>query len=335
MSKQVIARFDPTIRAQVLSRWPLYYTAGPDPDLDRPAHVRAGSGLASIGERLAVIQDDANFVAIIEAEQRIVESIALPSDNLGIRQFDDLRGNKWRKLDLEACIHRIDGGQQLLIAFGSGSSSMRERVLMIEWPLPKSGGIRLFHAPKWYGTLRCNHHFSGSELNIEGAAFVGTDCLRLFQRGNGAPCQGRRPVNATCDVSWMSLRSHLDGNDGAVPDLKNIVQYDLGSIDGVRLSFTDVAVRSECVHFIATAEASPNTIDDGPVAGSAFGQIDADGSARWTHLLDEGGNLLRAKVEGLSLSQECPQRGWILTDLDDPRAPTELCELSLDGAWSS
>jgi hypothetical protein len=37
---------DPALEARVLSRTPLRYAEGADPDLDRPAHVRAGSSLA-------------------------------------------------------------------------------------------------------------------------------------------------------------------------------------------------------------------------------------------------------------------------------------------------
>ena len=42
--------------------------------------------------------------------------------------FDDVRGNKKLKLDLEACIVLPDGR---LVAFGSGSSPQREKIVTV------------------------------------------------------------------------------------------------------------------------------------------------------------------------------------------------------------
>ncbi len=58
--------------ARVLSRRPLRYDDGADATRDRPAHVRAGSGCAfvdipGVGRRLAVVQDDAHFIALVNA----------------------------------------------------------------------------------------------------------------------------------------------------------------------------------------------------------------------------------------------------------------------------
>jgi hypothetical protein len=71
-----------------------------------------------VGGRLAVIQDDANFVAFVDAESGDVDALALSPGEGGARCFDDARGNKAHKLDLEACI--VHGSR--LIAFGSGVS---------------------------------------------------------------------------------------------------------------------------------------------------------------------------------------------------------------------
>jgi hypothetical protein len=51
-----------------------------------------------------LIQDDANFVAFLEDGGESVHSISLPAGTGGHRQFDDRRGNKAHKLDLEACV---------------------------------------------------------------------------------------------------------------------------------------------------------------------------------------------------------------------------------------
>ncbi len=325
--------FDTSLTASVLCRWPLCYTAGPDDALDRPAHVRAGSGLTWFGVRLAVIQDDAHFVALIDPYQRTVESIALPAGYGGQRQFDDLRGTKAWKLDLEACTTVDEEGQPFLVAMGSGSTSRREQILIIPCPSLDPRKIRLFHAPAFYELLRSQARFAGSQLNVEGAVYLGGDVLRLFQRGNGAVCNGRLPVNATCDIAWSALRTCLNDPTASPPAPQNIIQHDLGSLNGVNLSFTDATVRGGCVFFSATAEASPDAVCDGPVAGSVIGRFDASGVPRWTLLLDERGNRLCAKVEGILLDAAGENRGWIVIDQDDPSTPSEMCEIELKGPW--
>ena len=57
----------------------MLYRDGPDRSLDRPAHVRAGSGLSWIGDRLVLVQDDANFVAVVDPATGFAESITLPA----------------------------------------------------------------------------------------------------------------------------------------------------------------------------------------------------------------------------------------------------------------
>jgi hypothetical protein len=235
---------------------------------------------------------------------------------------------------------------------GSGSTPWREQILMIPWCVggflrnprrvserpdytdpPEPGDVRLFHAPAFYSALRQHVPFAGSELNIEGAVYLGGDVLRLLQRGNGAAREGCPPVNAICDISWKLLRAHLNDPAAPPPVPENVIQYELGILEGVRLSFTDAAVRGGSVYFTATAEASSGAVCDGPVSGSVIGRFDADGTPRWTVLLDANGNRLCAKVEGIVFDSAVEDRGWVLIDHDDPNTPSELCEIALQGAW--
>ena len=83
-----VLRADPALRARIVRRLPMRYAAGADPAQDRPAHVRAGSALARVGGRLAVVQDDANFVALVDPETGLARPVALPRGAAGLRQFD-------------------------------------------------------------------------------------------------------------------------------------------------------------------------------------------------------------------------------------------------------
>ncbi|HTE19039.1 MAG TPA: hypothetical protein VK689_11750, partial [Armatimonadota bacterium] len=155
----------------------------------------------------------------------------------------------------------------------------------------------------------------------------------LLNRGNGAQVDDRHAVDATCEVDWEALRAHLEDADGRpAPAPASIIQYDLGTIGHSRLGFTDAAAFGDALVYTATAEDSPNAVDDGPVAGSALGVIGADGEARWTELRDADGGRYEGKVEGIARG---PQPGtlYVVVDRDDPHHPSELCEVGLGGDW--
>ena len=148
--------------------------ATPDPALDRPAHVRDGSGVALLGRRLAVVQDDANFLALVEPRSGVVDAVPLPAGPGGLRQFDDGRANKADKLDLEACVAVPDderGGLRLL-AFGSGSTARRERVAEARGLDGAAPALTLHELPAFYAALRAVPAFAGSELNVEGVLYA-------------------------------------------------------------------------------------------------------------------------------------------------------------------
>lgn len=328
--RHINGRQDPSLTARVVNCTPLLYRAGPDESFDRPAHVRAASSLAAVGDYLAVIQDDANFIAWFDASLSNVEVVPLPAGHEGKRLFDDGRGNKQWKLDLEACL--FDAAGQRLFAFGSGSSPLRERIVTVTNLFSQSPTVTVHEAAAFYAALRAATDFAGSELNIEGAILLDETRLRLFQRGNGAPHGSLRPVNATADLSWDKLLAYLQTpQKPASFALENINQYNLGTIDDVPLTFTDAALVSSGVIFSAAAEASPDAIQDGPVAGSALGLIKKDAVARWTVLLDPDGRAFTGKVEGVSVT--AAGNCYVVIDKDDPQIPSELCQVELLGSW--
>lgn len=328
----ILARFEPSLGARVVARTPLLYVDGDDAALDRPAHVRAGSALAHLGGRtFAVVQDDASFVAIVDVATKRATSIPLPSAD-GVRQFDDARGNKKKKLDLEASIVTNDG--ELLVAFGSGSSPLRERVVLVEGAAGDAPRVTIAHASALYASMRAATTFSGSELNIEGAAVDGDDVL-FFQRGNGAPTKDLHPVDATARVDLKGLLAYLQDLSSPPPLLREIATYDLGKAGSTRLTFTDgVGLRGALSAFLACAEDCPDATRDGPVAGVAIGRID-DRAARCeiAMITDENGGPLLDKAEGLAFDGEDPRRAFVVVDKDDARIPSELLELRLDEGW--
>lgn len=324
-------------RARVLTRRKLYYSDGADPARDRPAHVRAGSGCAFVdvpgqGRRLAVVQDDARFIALVEPQGRRVDVVELPAGRGGVRQFDKQRGNKMDKLDLEAvCALTVDGAPALL-AVGSGSAAPRE-VLVLTRFTADGPVVEELPAPALFSRLRATKAFAGTELNVEGVALIdeahggapgGT--LRLFNRGNGAP----PAVDATGDLPLRAVLAYLrDPLAHAAPTPTNVVAYDLGAVDGTRLTFTDACASAHGVVFLAAAEASPNAIDDGEVKGTAIGLLRPDGTRVLVPLVDERGAVLTDKVEGIALDPASPGMAFIVVDRDDAKAPAELLSVAL------
>lgn len=350
--KVVTSRRDPSLTARIVSRLPLRYSDGADPTVERPPHVRAGSGLAWVGESLAIVQDDANHIALVDPRTARVTPLTLGAGPGGARLFDDARGNKADKLDLETilCVDD-DGAGAVLIAFGSGSTGQREHVVTVSGIDQALHGtsptVHTVHAEGLYLALHAASAFSGAELNVEGAALEGTSAARmlhLFNRGNGAGRDGDRAVNASCELPWDAVRAYLERVDRRIPPLpRSVVQYELGTVGGQPLAFTDVTTRSRdeesvaaVMLYVAAAEDSPDATRDGAVAGSAIGCIVRVGEARtaaWTPLLTESGAIFAGKAEGIALAPRDPGRVYVVVDSDASDVPSELCEVVLEGPW--
>jgi hypothetical protein len=289
-------------------------------------HVRAASSLARVPGGIAVLQDDASAIAVHDPVRGTVRFSPLPHEVEGTRLFDDERGNKAHKLDLEACV--MDDATGTLVAFGSGSTPRRESIIAIsDWMSPEPI-VRLIDARALYRGLRDARAFAGSALNIEGVIRVG-DRLRFFGRGNGPRGGNDAPVNATCDIHWSRFRSYLEDPDHVPPPVPtDITRYDLGSLDGIALGFTDAALWSSrnAVLFVAAAEDSPDAVRDGRVAGSAIGMIDA-GGARWAPILGADGALYPGKAEGILPPEDGAKTLRVVVDPDDHRVAALLCEV--------
>jgi hypothetical protein len=282
---------------------------------------------------IAVVQDDANFLAVHDPESRGTRSIALPAGNEGRRQFDDGRGNKQHKLDLEACVSIKHEGDTIFLALGSGSSERREHVMMVRDWATGSPTVSLVELPRLYDALRRATEFAGSELNVEGAVVLANQ-LRLFGRGNGASRGELRAANSTCDLDLSAFLEHLLAPDRTpAPQPQHIVRYELGALAGVALGFTDATPWRDGVLYSATAEESPDATRDGRVVGSVIGVIDGAGNARWAEITERSGEPFHGKVEGLLVAPDSTDRLFVVADDDDPEAPSSLLVVELRGAW--
>lgn len=317
-TRRVHAVVDPNLEVIVQGLTPLVYARGASAEADVPDHVRAASSVRRSRARLVIVQDDVNVLALHDAAGRTA-AVLLPVGERGRRTFDEESGNKHAKMDLEACALLPDGR---LVAFGSGSTEARERLVVVRDTDP-----RVVEGRNLYAALRAEAAFAGSELNIEGALVVG-DRLRLFQRGNGKPMDGLSPVNATCDVTLSGFLAWLDGG-ARLPPLQNIVQYDLGQIFDVPFTFTDAArMAGGRIAFVACAEASPDTVRDGAVLGCRFGIMDGDGVSVADVRHPDGGFAL-LKLEGIEPRPGTAGTFDVVADMDRTDEPALLGRLEL------
>jgi hypothetical protein len=322
---------DSNLAANIVRSTPLFYLEGAAPSLDRPSYVRSASGIAWSGNYFAVVQDDANFIALVDTKIEKAIAVTLPAGEGGKRQFDDTRGNKKFKMDLESCVLVRHENQEILITFGSGSNPFRENIVILrnlsEAPIPE-----VYNAAELYKILRSAKDFAGSELNIEGAVFLDKK-IRLFNRGNGAASEDTEAVNASCDLDWQSLYDYLINSKKQPPALQNITRYYLGILGDLALGLTDATDYNGKLFFSAAAEDSPDAVTDGEVSGSALGVLDKQNKIRWIEITHGDGNRFNGKVEGITFLKNEPNRVFVVVDQDSPEKASELCEIQLLGPW--
>jgi hypothetical protein len=338
--RRVEAYEEKALTARVVRSTPLTYDrldedADGNPAEDAPDHVRAASALVRLIDRFALVQDDANFLGLVDPDTHEVRGVPLPPAPDGARVHDKRRGNQSHKLDLEACASDPNANEEYLVAFGSGSHRTAEWIVTVDWQDKDHDGapdIRLIESPAFHGRLRQNRDFAGSGLNVEGAVFVaGGERLRLFQRGNAEERGHLKPVDATGEVAWSALKAYIeDPLEAAPPGVENVNQYELGELNGVRLTFSDAEALEEGITLFS---ASAEDEETGEIVGSVLGIIDADGEARWAELLDEDGEPFEGKVEGLSRKPGVRDHVYFVIDSDAADQASRIYEADLDGPW--
>ena len=300
----------------------LRYDHGAHPLEDLPGHVRAASSIRRQGNRLVILQDDVSAFAVLDPSTGSTHPILLPAGPDGARVFDDTRGNKKFKMDLEACVVLPDGR---LVAFGSGSSPQREKIVTIA--AGKAAMAQQLSGSDLYAALRIHAAARGARLNIEGAVVHGA-WLRLLQRGNGK--RGSEPWNAILDISLNKFVGWLDGRN-TLPPVRRIFEVNLGDVAGIAFGFTDAAVTDDGrVAFLACAEDTDDALIDGPVLGCRFGWLAADDQdVVMTPIVDSDGQPTRLKLEGIETRIDGGSVFDVVADMDRGDEPAQLAELTV------
>jgi hypothetical protein len=286
----------------------------------RPPFLSAASGLIEFGPYLYVVADDELQLG------RFPVNGPAPGELLRLLPGelpDSYADRKALKPDFEVLVRLPpidDGASATLLALGSGSKPNRDIGALISLAadgraigLPRSidlSGIYRALAPLFH------------TLNIEGAVVVGDEFV-LMQRGNKHQTQCAYVRLPLPDV-LAALAS--TGSLGDSPPTA-IRTYDLGTIDGAPLCFSDGAVLPDgSIVFTAIAEAADNSYDDGPCNGAAIGVTNSAGELRFLERVDRG-----YKIEGIAARiDDTRVRLRLVTDADDAKIPAQLLSAEID-----
>lgn len=205
--------------------------------------IGSASGLVYRDNSLFIISDNSTFLYNYNLQENALTKIPIaenPQENI-------LKKDKY---DFESIALK---GNKLHI-FGSGSTSKREK--RITYNLETETIVEK-DLTKLYNQLKETASISDDELNIEGA-FFNIDKWYLFQRGNGA--------NSKNGIFILNDSLKDNGNIEFIP-------IQLPKINHIETSFTDAILVEDKIYFLATAEDTTSTYDDGEILGSILGRM--------------------------------------------------------------
>jgi hypothetical protein len=198
-----------------------------------------------------------------------------------------------------------------LYVFGSGSTEKRNK--MIEVNSSDKKVIATNDLAGLYAVMQSFGAIKPEDFNIEGAIYTGERWF-LLNRGNGG---SHKNVLFTIEGKNFINDFTILSND-----------YKLPKIKGVRSSFTDGILVEDSIYFLATAEDTASTYDDGEVLGSFIGRINLK-----TMKIDFTQKISSThKFEGLTLYSNSKEKIEFLLceDKDTEVLETAIYKLTLD-----
>ncbi|SDH36366.1 hypothetical protein SAMN04488062_106146 [Flavobacterium omnivorum] len=262
--------------------------------------IGAASGLIYKDNSLLIIGDNSSYLYEYEMDSRNLKRHPLlenPSENI----------LKKEKPDFEA----ITTFGESIYVFGSGSTQKRNKMVQINAADKKI--VATNDLTDLYAILQNSAEIKPEDFNIEGAIYNGKSWY-LFNRGNGSSTK-----NVLLEVQGELLTKQITVLSYA---------YQLPRIKGVHSSFTDGILVESTIYFLATAEDTTSTYEDGDVLGSLIGSIDLKTmKINFTKKISDS-----HKFEGLTLYEHSKEKIEFLLceDKDTDTLETDIYKLSLD-----
>lgn len=210
--------------------------------------IGSASGLFYKDNSLFIIGDNSGYLYEYHIDSKDLKRHPLienPSENT----------IKKDKADFEALTYF----QDTVYVFGSGSTSKRNK--MVEFDLQQKKKTATNNLADLYAVMQNFASIKPEEFNIEGVIHDGENWY-FFNRGNGI---SNKNTLFSLHAKKLDQEFSLLSND-----------YKLPKIKGVRTSFTDATLIDNKIYFLASAEDTKSTYDDGEVLGSIIGRIDLE-----------------------------------------------------------
>lgn len=262
--------------------------------------IGSASGLLYNDNTLLLIGDNSGYLYEYSIDSSNLKSyplIANPSENIP----------KSEKPDFES----LTQYQDTLYLFGSGSTAKRNS--MVQFDLKQKKKISTNNMVDLYAVMQSFGNLKPEDFNLEGAIFDG-ETWYLFNRGNGI---SQRNVLFSLRAKKLSDEFSLMSND-----------YKLPKIKGVRSTFTDAVLVDGKIYFLATAENTKSTYNDGEVLGTLIGCINLETmKIEFTKKISD-----IHKFEGLTVFKKSTKKIEFLLceDKDTDILETQIYKLTLD-----
>lgn len=261
--------------------------------------IGSASGLIYKDGLLYVISDDSDVLYIYQKATGQLDKVNLsPSGELLENR------PKPKKSDLEAIAY----DDHRFYMFGSGSTVQRNKLFIVS---KNELQVKIESMTDLYQKIRTASGVDEADFNIEGAIIDEKD-LFLFNRGNGP--KRRNGI--------FVIRNWGIGNETF-----RYFPIPLPGIENSPFGFTDAILVGTEIYFLAAAERTDSTYEDGQILGSIIGEIDPkDFRLKWTRLISS-----THKFEGLTLYQKEENEVHLLLceDPDDGRTESEIFKLKI------
>lgn len=231
--------------------------------------IGAASGLVYQDDALFLVSDNSAYLYQYQLNDKQLHKIAL---------LENATENtpKKEKLDIEAITYRNNS----LHLFGSGSTENRNTSFVYDCHTKE---VTPKDFSQLYQNIKTKLHIASEDLNIEGALFLEKDLL-FFQRGNGS--------KATNGI--ITVKNYLNNLEST--DI-SFTAISLPKIKNVEYTFTDAILAEDKIYFLAAAEDTNSTYEDGEVLGSIIGRI----HSKTLQLEKTVSITAKHKLEGLTL----------------------------------
>lgn len=205
--------------------------------------ISAASGLVYSQNVLFVISDSSSFLYQFDIDRKLLLKFPLvknAKENI----------EKENKPDLESITQH---GNQLIM-LGSGSTQKRNSMFTLDLG---TDTLQTQNLTALYQKLKTISSFTDEQLNIEGAIYAHQTML-LFQRGNSK--NSRNGIFIIPNNQEEGIR---------------FIPISLPTLDDIETTFTDAILIGDKIYFLACAENTESTYEDGEVLGTVLGIMHA------------------------------------------------------------